>query len=251
MRRFQRLLSVLMLGAVLGAPAAALAVPVDPEPAGDPVVGFGSNVDPHEPETAAHGAGHVPHFEDINWFYGLIGESEDAEPSLLWRPKGMPAPFGAMLINTGLLFFVLVRFGRRPIAESLKKRKQAIMTGMDDAARMREEARARLSDYETKLAHIDEEIAQVRTSMRESGQAERARILAEAKEKHVRMERDARDLVEHELKAARDLLLRDTVRAALRSAEDRLRQQVTAADQQRLAEEYLAGLAGRVGGGRA
>jgi F0F1-type ATP synthase membrane subunit b/b' len=54
------------------------------------------------------------------------------------------------------------------------------------------------------------------------------------------MERDARTLVEQELKAARESLLRDTVRAAVKSAEQTLTAKVGDADQQRLADEYLA-----------
>ncbi len=51
-----------------------------------------------------------------------------------------------------------------------------------------------------------------------------------------------RTLVGQELKAARESLLSEMTRAALRSAESTLRSKVTAADQARLAEEYLAGI---------
>jgi F-type H+-transporting ATPase subunit b len=216
----------------------------------DDVRAFGTEVEPSADEPGAHGSDHVPHFSDINWFHGLLGEKEGVEPDLLYRPKGMPAPLGAMLINTAILFWLLGRYGRRPVALALKKRKQTIMTGMEDAARMRKEARLQLKGYEKKLADIDQEIERLQSEMRAAGQAERARILAEAKEKHARMERDARTLVEQELKAAREALLAETVRAAIRSAEERLRRDVTAADQQRLAEEYLANVGRAVGGRR-
>jgi hypothetical protein len=54
------------------------------------------------------------------------------------------------------------------------------------------------------------------------------------------MERDARTLIEQELKAARETLLRDTVRAAVKSAEAKLTARVSDLDQERLADEYLA-----------
>jgi F-type H+-transporting ATPase subunit b len=188
-----------------------------------------------------HGAGHVPHFDDINWFYGLVGEKDDLdEPTLLFRKRGMPPPLGALLLNAGVLFGLLYHYGRLPIAEALKRRRRNIMHGMEEAARMREEAEDRLEDYEDKLERIDEEIKRVKREMRELGEQERERILKEARERHTRMERDALLLVEQELKEARELLLRETVRAAIRAAEERLAQQVTAADQQRLGDEYLA-----------
>jgi F0F1-type ATP synthase membrane subunit b/b' len=183
--------------------------------------------------------GHVPHLEDINLFEGFLGEKEGVQPGLLYRAPGRPPPLGALLINTGLLFFVLIYYGRRPVSEALKKRKASIMHGMDEAARMRAEAEARLEQYERKLERIDHEIERVRREMRETGEAERERILRDARERRERMERDARLVVEQELKEAREILLRETVRAAVRSAEERLSRDVTLADQQLMADEYL------------
>jgi F0F1-type ATP synthase membrane subunit b/b' len=61
------------------------------------------------------------------------------------------------------------------------------------------------------------------------------------------MERDARTLVEQELKAVRDRLHRETVESAVRSAAETLSAKLSAADQERLAEEYVAGLARAAG----
>ena len=184
----------------------------------------------------------VPTLEDYNWFYGFLGEKEGAEPSFLFRPKGMPVPFGAMALNSAILYYLLVRFAKKPISEALKSRKVTILRGMEEAGKMKSEAEARLAEYEQKLATIDQEIERVREEMRTTGQAERKRILAEAKEKRTRMERDAQTLISQELKAARETLLAETARGAIRSAETALLAKLGAADQTRLAEEYLTGL---------
>lgn len=185
---------------------------------------------------------HVPKFEEYNFFYGFLGERDDVEPSILWRPKGTPLPFGAMLLNSAVLYWLLIRFAKKPIADGLKARKASILRGMAEAGQMKKEAEARLAEYEQKLANLDQEIERVRQDMRSAGESERKRILAEAKEKRTRMERDAQTLIEQELKSAREGLLSEMSRAALRSAESTLRSRVTAADQARLAEEYLAGI---------
>lgn len=189
---------------------------------------------------AAHGEDHGP--GEINWFYGLLYEKEGAEPSLLVRPKGMQPPLGALLVNTGLLFYLLWRFGRRPVSDALKKRRAAIMHGIEDAARMRDEAEERLGEYEHKLEHLDEEVERFKREMREASQAERTRVLAEAKERRARMERDAHLLIEQELKAAHQDLVHEAVSSALGKATERLTRGLTAADQQRMADEYLAAL---------
>jgi len=196
----------------------------------------------HEEEGAEDHEHHVPKFEDYNFFYGFLGEKDDVEPSILWRPVGTPVPFGAMLLNSAILYWLLIRFAKKPVADFLKSRKTTILRGMEEAGQMKKEAEARLAEYEQKLANVDQEIERVRQDMRSAGQSERKRILAEAKEKRTRMERDAQTLIGQELKAARDNLLSEMSRAALRSAESTLRTKVTLGDQSRLAEEYLTGI---------
>jgi F-type H+-transporting ATPase subunit b len=145
----------------------------------------------------------------------------------------------ANVFNSVLLFGLLIYFGRKPLAEGLKKRKARIVAGMDEAARMKREAAGRLEEYEEKLKRIDEEIERVRSEMRAAAEAERQRILAEAKERRIRMERDAKLLVEQELKAAHELLLRQAVTSAIKSAEDILKKELSSADHDRLANDYL------------
>jgi F0F1-type ATP synthase membrane subunit b/b' len=202
-------------------------------------------------EVAAQGAGAtpqadeehaVPKFEDYNFFYGFLGERDDVEPSILWRPKGTPVPFGAMLLNSAILYWLLFRFAKKPIAEALKARKANILRGMEEAGKMKREAEGQLAQYEQKLANLDQDIERLRGDMRSAGENERKRILAEAKEKRTRMEKDAQTLISQELKGAREALTGEMVRSALSSAESTLRSKVTAADQARLAEEYLASI---------
>jgi F-type H+-transporting ATPase subunit b len=191
----------------------------------------------------AHGEGHhIPSFDEINWFHGFLGESAEQPPSLLYRKPGTPVPFGALLLNAAILYYLLFRFAKKPVADALENRKTSVMRGMDEAARMKRDAEKRLAEYEAKLERIDEEVERVRREMREAGELERTRILAEARARRERMERDARLLIDQELKAARELLIAETVDAAIGSAKTALTSQVTLGDQQRLSDEYLAGL---------
>jgi F-type H+-transporting ATPase subunit b len=128
------------------------------------------------------------------------------------------------------------------VKDALKKRKAAIMQGIDEAAKMKDDAQARLTDLEDKIDHIEDEIERVRREMQDAGQIERERVLAEAKERRQRMERDARLLASQELKVARDTLLEETVVSAVDSAREAIEKALTPAEHRRLAEEYLAGL---------
>jgi F-type H+-transporting ATPase subunit b len=188
---------------------------------------------------AAHGDVHGGHDAHINWAHGFLGEKEGVTPDLLWRPVGTAPPVLANFINAGLLFFLLYRVGRAPVAEGLRKRKARIVSGMNEAAKMKREAQESLAEYEDRLRRIDEEIDRVRREMREAAEAERQRILTEAKERRARLERDAKLLIEQEMKAAHETLLRETVQSAVQTAEELLVKQVGTQDHDRLATEYL------------
>ena len=193
------------------------------------------------PALASAGGGEEEHHH-FNFYHGFIGVKEGVKPNILFRAPGTPPPLGAMLVNTGILFYLLYRFGNRPVKDALKKRRDSIMQGMDDAARMKRDAEERLTDLEDKIDHIEDEIERVRREMKAAGQAERERVLAEAKERRERMERDARLLVSQELKVAHDALLQETVASAISSAREAIEKALTPAEHKRLAEEYLAGM---------
>lgn len=191
---------------------------------------------------AGHGEEHRPSWSDINWFEGMFGEKAGVQPGLVWRAPGKPPPYAAYVLNFVLLFGVAYVFGKGRVRAALVKRKSTILHGIEEASKMREAAEQRLRDYEDRLAHIDGEIEHITIQMRAAGEAERARILAEAQARRERMEHDARVLIEQELKATREQLFKETVRGAVRSAEQALSKQVTVADQQRMAREYLEAL---------
>jgi F-type H+-transporting ATPase subunit b len=202
-------------------------------------------------EKAGHGEHHAPTVSDINWYYGMLFESEGAEPSLLVRPKGMPVPFLGYVLNALILYAIIYRFAKSPIREGLAKRKATIEKGMRDAAEVKAAAEASLAEYEEKLETIEAEVERIRRDMRQAGETERARVLSEARARRERLERDARLLVEQEFGAARETLLRETVQSALKSATDALKARVTPADHARFAEEYLTQLPSVKGIGQA
>ncbi|MGE0326513.1 MAG: hypothetical protein AB7K71_30195 [Polyangiaceae bacterium] len=220
----KRFFAILQLALLLLAPAAAFAAEGGHEQGG-------------------HGAAHGGEHHGINWFYGNVYESDEIDhPTLIARPKGMAPPVSALVLNSILLYFILFKLLGPSIKEGLKKRKQDIMKGMDDAAKMKQQAAASLKQYEDKLKHLDEEIDRVRREMREAAHAEREQILREAKERRDRMEREAKLLIEQEIKAAREDLMRETVRAAVSTAGELLTKQLSSSDQQRIADEYLTSL---------
>ncbi|MEO6602520.1 MAG: hypothetical protein ABIQ16_21740 [Polyangiaceae bacterium] len=84
-----------LLGVVLAAGGAVALPALAAEPA--PVhaeMAAASDAEPAHEELAEDHEHHVPTIDEYNFWYGFLGERDDVEPNILWRPKGTPVPFG-------------------------------------------------------------------------------------------------------------------------------------------------------------
>ena len=197
-------------------------------------------------EHAEHG-GHAEHDEKappppINWWHGLLGEKEGVHPSLLWREPGEPPPYLASLLNFGVLVFIVVRFGKKPLREALVKRKENIVRELEEARRLHESAQKRLAEYESRLGKIHVDLERIQKEFREQGEQDKQRIVAEAKERRERMKRDAEVLLSQEVKQMRQELVVEVVREATHLATELLSKEMTLGDHDRFAEMFLAEL---------
>lgn len=209
---------------------------------------------PRLEECPGHGPMDPPHH--VNWFHGLLGvNNEKAEQgginSLLWRyhnktnpcdPKNEPPPYLAQVINLGVFAFIIYRMGRKPLVDGLAKRRQGIMQEIDTANRLKSDSERRLKEYERKLGRLEETREEIKAEYAAQAEVDRKALLAELEERRAWMRRDAEFRVEQELKAARALLLQEAVRGAVTSAEQIIQREVTRADQDRLADEYLSSI---------
>lgn len=208
-----------------------------------------------EAHCPGHGPDDAPHWDKINWWHGMIAvNNEKAQAGgflnqLLWRydnhenpcdEKNEPPPFLAAVLNFGVLVFVLYRFGKKPVGEALLKRKQSIMSEIDNASRLKREAEQRLREYEERIENIETTLTALRAEYASQAQLEKKHVLAEAEERRVRMRRDAEFRIEQELKAARIELLREAVQGATSAAEETIRKRAAQADHDRMAEDYLS-----------
>lgn len=220
---------------------------------------------PAHPEAPAHAADHGAHDchgpnaspHHINWYQGLLGVDNEKAKSgsfinrLLWRynnPKdecdaaNQEPPILAALINLGVVLFILFHFGKKPITEALSKRKKTIMQDIDAATELRVDAEKRLKTYEKQLSRIEDRRKDLREEYRAAWEVERKRILKEAEEKATRLRRDAEFRVDQELKQAQRDLLLDAVDGSVGAADELLKSRIQAADQERLANDYLESL---------
>ncbi len=244
----KRVVSACLLGAALGVSPAAFAQHPEPVPHGAPS-SHGSSTG-HD-EHAAHGdhAGHAEHGAHAGFHQpGPINWVNPSPPDEIERHHGVevrrhgPPPFIGPIIN----FLILLGLGymalRRAINPALASRRAAVEAELTEASRLRTEATALHAEYTARLAGLEAEVDRITREFVQAGESERDRIVAEAQLKIARLRQDGVDTLAQELKALREDLRRQAVLAAATVAEETVRKSINAADQTRLADEFVAGI---------
>ncbi|MDP3278328.1 MAG: hypothetical protein Q8Q09_24280 [Deltaproteobacteria bacterium] len=204
----------------------------------------GAHSETHQAEVghgeAAHGEGHAAahHGPDsINWtqFGGTHADHAGVQ-------KPNPPPLVASVINFALLAAILFFAVRRAINPSLATQRAAIESEFAEAQRLRAEAEAMHREYSDRLTHASDEFAKLRSDVEEAAQREASRVIDEAKSRAERMQGEGQALIEQEVRSLRVDLLRESVEAAVKSAEEAVKRGINAQDQARLADAFVDGL---------
>jgi len=149
----------------------------------------------------------------------------------------------ARLVNFAILAGTLVYFLRSPIARHLGDRGTQIRSDLVRAAGMRTSAGAQLVAVEQKMAALPGELDALRKSGAEEAAAEEARIRQIAEAERARLVEQARREIESRLMLAERELVARTADLAVGIAAKRVKAAITAEDQARLVDQYLGQLA--------
>lgn len=143
------------------------------------------------------------------------------------------------IFNFALMVGLLFYFVAKPLRNGLRARRENIEKTLAEAQAARDAAEARHREYSEKLAKATEEIAQIRAAIKREGELERDRILASAREMASKIEKEAESKAVSVVTKARSELREEAARLAVSLAEELLKKQVSATDQQRLVDEYM------------
>ena len=161
------------------------------------------------------------------------GEGGSLSPAklkdLLWR-----------VLNFAVLAIVLFKVLSKPIANGLRARQQSIKEQFTDLEERKAEADRAYQTYEEKLASIDGEVSEIIQAAVAQGEAEKNRIIDEAKRAAEDIKRQAEMAIQHELAEAKLRLREEVANQAVIMAEELIRNNLQETDQVKLIEDYLA-----------
>ncbi|HWO42870.1 MAG TPA: ATP synthase F0 subunit B [Candidatus Eisenbacteria bacterium] len=144
------------------------------------------------------------------------------------------------LINFLIFAYLIKRFALPRARDYLASRRAALVRAMDEAAERERRAAALVQDYKARLARIDGETESIVSALRADGEKEKAKLVREARALADKIQQDARFLADQELKVARQRMREEIAETAERQARELIERHISAADQARLAEEFIA-----------
>ena len=121
----------------------------------------------------------------------------------------------------------------------LADRRANIEKALREATAAREAAERKFAEYSDKLAKANKEIEEIREAITREGEAEKARIIAEAKLAAEKIKEQAQQAAGHEVLKAKAELRKEAAKLAVQLAEQTLREKIRKDDQDRLVGEYL------------
>jgi F-type H+-transporting ATPase subunit b len=155
------------------------------------------------------------------------------------KAKGWVATDTYRVLNfavlAGALFFLL----RKPLSQALDSRIKGIQAQLEDLESKKAEAEKILSEYNAKIAKLSQESEGIVAEYIRQGNEAKARILKEAETSAYKLEEQARRNIENEFELAKQRLQQDIFEKAMVKAEEIIKKNITADDQNRLVDEYL------------
>ena len=149
--------------------------------------------------------------------------------------------FILQLINFGVLLFLLIYFGGRAMNKALRARHEQLKGDIDEAARVRDDAKLRFDAQEKRVASLEKEVATLRESMRQDAVREQTRMVESAQERARQIADGMRLQIEEQVKAAELALRAEVASVSVKLAAELVRKAVNTDDERRFAREFVAG----------
>jgi F-type H+-transporting ATPase subunit b len=150
--------------------------------------------------------------------------------------------FLGRVFNLAVVIGLLVWVGRKPLADFYASRSESIREQLGEARRARLEAESKLAEIESRMSHLDQELAEMRAAAEKDADQEYKRLIEAAEEEAKKLIVKAREEIDGITREAYLDLKAHAADLAVHLAGQKVRGQITDEDRRRLFENFLAGL---------
>ncbi|MBI3398911.1 MAG: ATP synthase F0 subunit B [Deltaproteobacteria bacterium] len=136
-----------------------------------------------------------------------------------------------------MAIFLIARYLK--LKDFFADRKESIRIGLEEARKAKEEAERKVLEFEVKFNLLHKKIEEIHQEIKAEGEIEKKKIIEEAIRAAEKIKEQARLAAEQEIKKAKQEIKGEVAKVAVEMAEEILRHELTAADQERLIKEYM------------
>lgn len=147
---------------------------------------------------------------------------------------------GWRIVNFIALMIILVKFGAKPIGAGLAARQKKIKDEIETLQQKRAEAENSYNDFQAKLTTVESEIDKIVERAVAQAEIEKVKIIERAEKAASDLQRSAEMAIQNEVIEARRTLKNEVAEQAAIMAEQLIIKNLTADDQVKIIENYLA-----------
>lgn len=167
-------------------------------------------------------------------FMGL--EALSAETSGGWRPL-----YDEILLwfNFGIIVFVFIRYGKTPLMNFLRGRKEKLKHKIEGLEEKKEEAADKIKEIHKVLDESEDRFTIIKARIVDRGEKQKQAIIEAAQQQSKMMLVDANRRIKNYFFQAKDKFKAELIDAAVDMASKRLPQEIADADNEKFVNEYL------------
>jgi len=152
--------------------------------------------------------------------------------------------YGIHAANLIILFLVIWLSAGKMIKGAVANRSQRIKMHLEDSNEMRKKAQENYDDLSARLSHMEKEVDNLRAEAVASAEKEAVLIAKQTDADIQRIEEAASLTIQNETEKARRALRKEAVDLALKIAEEKLKADMSAKEQEALAQDFIGSLKG-------
>lgn len=188
---------------------------------------------------ASEKAGHAPAADQaVAAEEGGHGAGASAASSSLSPAK--LKDLGWRVVNFIALMIILVKFAAKPIGSGLAARQKKIKDEIETLQQKRAEAEKSYNDFQTKLASVESEIDKIVERAIAQAEIEKVKIIEKAEQAAAAIKSSAEMAIQNEITEAKRTLKNEVADQAAVMAEELIVKNLTANDQVKIIDNYLA-----------
>ncbi|MDM8523004.1 ATP synthase F0 subunit B [Desulfococcaceae bacterium HSG8] len=142
-------------------------------------------------------------------------------------------------INFGILAFVLIKFGRTPLMNFLKGRREEVAREIKRAEQEKEKIEDRVREASELISESESRFAELRQKIIDQGEKRKAEVIEDARQQSQMMLETAKQRIDNRILQEKDKFRSELIDQAVAVATRKLPEAITPEDDQKFVDQYV------------